>query len=217
MKNWENLKALFSALNEETEYLVLRNFEEFSDEKFLSSHPDIDFLCRDQQKIVQVTGAVPRGTAGDYTHCKIMVGGHEVFADMWTVGDGYYDSVWGLDMLKSRVLYENLCYVPDEKNYLYSLLYHSLVQKHQMSEDYKERIRKMSRNLGQKPVIRDHFRDHLESYMRAKGYHYTYPALPGGIANFENADRSLILKDRRRQMARVLYQIKKRIKKLLHR
>ena len=35
MKNWENLKALFSALNEETEYLVLRNFEEFSDEKFL--------------------------------------------------------------------------------------------------------------------------------------------------------------------------------------
>ena len=146
-----------------------------------------------------------------------MVGGHEVFADMWTVGDGYYDSVWGLDMLKSRVLYENLCYVPDEKNYLYSLLYHSLVQKHQMSEDYKERIRKMSRDLGQKPVIRDHFRDHLESYMREKGYHYTYPALPGGIANFENADRSLILKDRRRQMARVLYQIKKRIKKLLHR
>lgn len=53
--------------------------------------------------------------------------------------------VWGLDMLKSRVLYENLCYVPDEKNYLYSLLYHSLVQKHQMSEDYKERIRKMAR------------------------------------------------------------------------
>lgn len=44
MKNWENLKELFSALNEETEYLVLRNFEEFSDEKFLSSHPDIDFL-----------------------------------------------------------------------------------------------------------------------------------------------------------------------------
>lgn len=84
MKNWENLKELFSALNEETEYLVLRNFEEFSDEKFLSSHPDIDFLCRDQQKIVQVIGAVPRGTAGDYTHCKIMVDGHEVFADMWT-------------------------------------------------------------------------------------------------------------------------------------
>lgn len=96
MKNWENLKALFAALNEETEYLVLRNFEEFSDEKFLSSHPDIDFLCRDQQKIVQVTGAVREGQQVTITalqdYGRLV---HEVFCGYVTVGDGYYDMCMG--------------------------------------------------------------------------------------------------------------------------
>ncbi len=74
MKNWDNLKALFAALNEETEYLVLRNFEEFSDEKFLSSHPDIDFLCRDQQNLKPVI--VNKYSICSYYKCFVKKSNH---------------------------------------------------------------------------------------------------------------------------------------------
>lgn len=207
MKNWESLELLFDELNEKCDYLVLRNYEHLFEEGFLSEHPDIDFLCDDPQKFIGASGSVPRGDAKEPFSRKILVAGEEIPVDLRIPGDGYYDEPWERAMLAGRRKLGNGVYVMEETEYYYSLIYHALIQKHTLSEDYRLRLRLMGEKLGvsgDEPLLAQ-----LESYMRSHGYQYSCTE---GDMNLKGVDRSLIKREPAKRAARLLRRGRRRIK-----
>lgn len=200
---WRSLKEMFAALNDsDIEYLVLRNYEVLDDSEFLTDHPDIDLLCNDREKLIQLLGAFPRETERDRIHRAISVDGHTVPVDLRYAGDGYYDPKWEEDMLKSRVMYNDLCYVMSKENCYYSLLYHALIQKREIAPDYRIRLGALRKELD---IKEDADIKTLETYMKDKGYRYTYPEFAGAIFNIRNVDKSLIKRDPARMLKRFLH------------
>lgn len=209
MYNWESLQSFFSTLNNNAEYLVLRNYEVFFEGKlFNDKHPDIDILCHAPQQIIPYAKSVGRTKdKNDFTHQQVMINDKVVDLDIRFVGDGYYDKLWEIDMLKQRKKHLDFCYVMDDENYFYSLLYHALIQKNSISMDYQKRLEYMASKLpvefNDSPISIES----LQTFMRSKSYMYTYPLNPGTIANFSMVDKSLIKKDIIRIFNRFMYKM----------
>ena len=208
MKNWKSLNEFFEALNNSTDYLVLRNFEEFTEGKIVSDHPDIDVLCSNRDEFLEIVSSESRSIKEDKIHRRVIIEGKRVDLDVRHVGDGYYDTQWEQNMLSTKFLYNNFCYVMNTENYYYSLLYHALIQKYQISSDYKERLEKMAHGLDIEDATS---LSTLESFMAKQGYRYTYPVFPGGIANFRRVNKNMIEPNLTRRFNRLVYSIKKHI------
>lgn len=210
----ESIKVLFERINGlEINYIVLRNYEDLMADSFLGQHPDIDFLCDNRKVLVDAIDAKTKLDYDDGIHYLVEIGGIEVSIDIREVGDGYYDKKWEQDMLQSRVLFKELCYIPNKENYYYSLLYHALIQKDKVSEDYI----KIFRNIERELKIRDTFNhlDRLEAYMEMKNYQYVYPDDICVGFNIEKSKKNLIEKNHKKKSERDLVKAKKMIKRLL--
>ena len=149
-KNWTSIKSVFETLNKsECNYVVLRNFENMdSDEIFIKDHEDIDFLTDDRKKLINLLNAKSRRFIDNGIHYFILLNNVKVKIDIREVGDCYYDPKWEIDMLKNKVMSDLGCYVMDARNYFYSLTYHALLQKNNLSEDYKTKLLEMGKTLN---------------------------------------------------------------------
>lgn len=175
-KEWKDIWEVLKALNESCNYIILRNFEELEKGNMLmDEHDDIDFLCDDQQFMRELLGAVYRPITGNYDHFFICVGGRQVKIGIRYVGDLYYDTKWEQKMLEHRVWNQAGFYVMDEENYFYSLLYHALVQKKKLSEEYARRLKTMGSELKMLMESEEDFIRCLENYMLEKEYKVCYP------------------------------------------
>ncbi|MDD3772793.1 MAG: hypothetical protein PHC38_09080 [Weeksellaceae bacterium] len=180
---YKNIKEFVQALNvSEIPYLVIRNFENlYEKELYVDGHGDIDLLCADSKALAKKVNAIPKeyhlkNGKEDGTHYYIYIDGKYCNLDLRSVGDGYYCQEWEKDLLKNRVL-NNGFYVPAPKDYFYSLIYHSIFQKKEFSEDYRRRLKKMGQDLQiniEENKLGFYIR-HLEMYMRENGYTYVYP------------------------------------------
>jgi hypothetical protein len=216
MKNWESLFDFFNVLNSNVEYVVLRNYEDFLEGKFNVEHPDIDVLCRDSEEFIRHAKSISRSkNKNDLIHQKVLIQDKFVALDVRYVGDGYYDESWEEDMINKRVLLNDFCYVLDDENYYFSLLYHALVQKWELSKDYQIRLEHMANHLLKEVNCSPYSLDLLQSYMRKKGYLFTYPVYLGGIANFKGVDKDLIKVDRTRPFRKMVYLLKKKINRIV--
>ena len=217
MKNWESLNAFFRVLNEKVAYLVLRNYEDFLDGGFSTIHPDIDILCLDSKEFIQIAESVNRtGNINDLIHQQVMIADELVSIDVRHVGDGYYDETWEKKMLSNRKLKNDFCYVLDDQDYFYSLLYHALIQKKKISNDYEQRLEKMASELSIKTTFRPVSLETLQLYMRDNNYFFTYPENPTGIANFSKVDKTMIKKDPKKQLERIISQLMKILKRIIN-
>lgn len=189
---FNDLSDIFETIAD-LDYVVLRNYEEFEDMNFLSSHPDIDILCRDRNQIIQKLALLPRRRKDDGIHYYVMLAETKVAVDLRCVGDGYLDAKWEDRILQSKVQHKNF-YVMDGYNYFYSLLYHVIVQKHVVAEDYVRRLRDMSRQLSVDFHL-DKKEECLDAFMEEKHYQYTYPEYHGTIFNVAKVRQSLVEKN----------------------
>lgn len=174
MINWSNIREAFEILNKECFYLVLRNFEEFFDDILIEGHNDIDVLCanrREQKKMVKILGAVPRIGIDNGIHYKFLYMGKEVALDIRTVGDGYYDRNWQINMLKNRIYNPIGFYTMNNEDYYYSLIYHAIYQKKFLSEEYLMRLRNMGNNTQNYTQL--DFEKVLLEFMKRKQYYFT--------------------------------------------
>lgn len=182
-KSFQEVIDIFHSNN--VKYVILRNYDNLlTSQLYLNGHSDVDILCEDSFEIVKLLGAycyedLSPKLYNDGTHYYIYIKGNRVKLDLRHVGDGYYCTLWEKDMLQTRVLSPLGFYVPNETNMLYSILYHSLIQKKEISNDYLNEIKlcfsrfniKLSNNIDEKKQ----FISVLESFMRSKGYFYSYP------------------------------------------
>lgn len=195
----------FSLLNKAgIEYVVLRNFENLADSKafLLEGHPDIDILCRDSQAIVRALDAqTPHKDIppfkGDGTHYFIYVGEKKVSLDLRYVGDGYYCKSWEEDMLARKESYGDF-FVMCPEDYFYSLVYHAILQKKELSQEYKVRLTEMAAKINVHVGKADSssFLAELQRFMKEKGYQFEYAVDQTVPCRFQLVDPEMILPNR---------------------
>ncbi len=183
LHNYKNIEEVFKSLNAaNVNYLVLRNWENLLDPQiYVGGHGDIDILCEDSRDIVSVLNAESYAAKdippykGDGTHYFIYVNKERVYLDLRHIGDDYYCEKWERDLLKNKI--KNLCfYVMRPKDYFFTLIYHSILQKKSFSQEYHNRLINMAKGLGidSRNGSQTDFLNILMMYMRDNGYKFRY-------------------------------------------
>jgi len=138
---WETIESVFLEANKCCNYVVMRNYEKLENEVD-ALHPDIDVLCDDRGLFVRMINGIPTTNSPYRAQYYVYVGIKKIFFDVRSVNDNYYDARWSRDILRSRSSYNNL-YVPSKKNYFFSLIYHALLHKSELTQDYSDRLTNM--------------------------------------------------------------------------
>lgn len=182
-RGWDSMGALFSALNETSLYVVLRNFENLPTQYRVESHGDVDLLVGDFWESTLAANATPVFRGEGLVQQRVVIGGSVVPFDFRYVGDGYYDEKWQRQILASRQMKAGV-YVPDLTNYFYSLLYHAAVHKPAIASDYAKRLCAQAESLGiplgAGTSLGDpkYTRRILREYLSKSGYRFTRPHDP---------------------------------------
>lgn len=178
---WNDIEELFYVLNNTINYVVLRNFEPLPDEYTMESHGDIDLLVNDYIETVYVTNSKKVFRPSYRVHHEVEIKNEKVRFDFRFIGDNYYDKKWELNILKGRIVKSDIFYIPSSEDYFYSLLYHGLVHKQTLGLDYRERLMRMSTEMGISSVTSETFNNAeaakklLTDYLCLQGYSFTEP------------------------------------------
>ena len=170
-RSWENINQLFYVLNSTINYVILRNFESLPTVYPLADKGDIDLLVENYNKTYLIMNAKPVCSEDYRVQNEVNIAGQIVRFDIRFVGDHYYDDLWEKKILKNKKLntmgFYNLC----DEDYFYTLLYHAIVHKPVICDDYRQRLTKMGNNLG----ITNIDQNTLDEYMEKMKYRYTRP------------------------------------------
>jgi hypothetical protein len=166
---WPSLTELFNALNHANiEYVVLRNFDGMPENYYSESHGDIDLLVNcDPKEVAFVINASPVFKQKYRVHYKVNIDNESIRFDIRHVGDNYYDKHWEKTILKNRI-FKGSFFIPCTEDLKYSLLYHALIHKKNIANDYNLKLSKMGFTL-------DNYKDDLQKFMEIKGYEIVEP------------------------------------------
>jgi len=185
---WRNLEHIFYILNETVDYAVLRNFEGLPNEVVVDEHTDIDILVDDMQNFISVLeGAKLRDNIFKIRVYADIQGVEALFHCKY-IGDDYYDKKWQREILKTRIKNDKGIFIPNNKEYFYSLLYHALYQKTYVSNTYKPIFEELMSKLDIKPDTSvENLKKIMEKYLVDNNYKITQP--------YENLDPDLQVSD----------------------
>ena len=177
---WESIEEFFYVLNNTIDYVVMRNFECLPNEYNMESHGDIDLLVSNYAECVYVTNAKNVFKSKRRVHNEVRIGKENVLFDFRYLGDQYYDEKWEKKILETKLMTDNGFYRPDAKEYFYSLLYHGMVHKPALSDDYRERLILLGEVVGIKNLSETDFDNAsvnaiLSDYLNINSYTYTEP------------------------------------------
>lgn len=137
---WFSLNELFYILNNTIEYVILRGSRELISDSFTDTHRDVDIFVTDYQN----TKYIINGVSDCNTfrpHERIIINNKTYYIDIWRANYNYFDPSWSNIFLKNKKSRDGY-FVLDDYNDFYLLLYHCLIIKGRITEDYKERIEK---------------------------------------------------------------------------
>lgn len=189
MKNYKSISNLFEELKN-TNYLVMRNYEEFENDNFLTDHPDIDLLCENVKDITSKLDCKPKGDKDDNLHYIVSIKNRVVPIDIRCIGDNYFDKSWQYNVLSRKTNYNGF-YVMDKTDYFYTLLYHACIHKKEFKKDYIEKLNSLAAECNIRFAFEERY-EILDNYLRNNGYLYVYPKAKSTNAYLENVDKKLI-------------------------
>lgn len=168
-RGWDSAEQMFEILNNTIRYAVLRNFQGFPRQLTLSGHEDVDFITDDYDNFVYLINARKVVPETYRVQHQILINGNHTFIDVRSTSDGYYDPKWAEDLLNERTLWNGL-YVPTGDRYFYALVYHALVHKWRISDDYLKLIKDEfgTDNLEEVSKL-------LRKFMKQEGYSFVEP------------------------------------------
>ena len=184
----ESLKELFAKLNNHCNYLVLRNWDDlFSEDVYEAGHADIDILCVDRASFVELTGARRIHKEKNRDNYIVPIDVKEIRFDVRWVGDGYYPASWEQEMLNSRVMNDAGVFIISEKDYFYSLAYHALLQKKELSVEYANKLNTVydSFNAEHDILSADDILQKLSLFLLDNNWAAEIPMDPGVFLNMQ--------------------------------
>lgn len=178
-KPWKDLAELFDFLREFKPFLVMRNFENLPDSCQLGPHSDIDIMTAAPAEFCRLLNLKRASRIPRRAVWRVRVADSYVNMDIRSPGDGYYPDKMAESMIESRIVNGNGIPVPGGKDYFYSLLYHALIHKYALSEEYRERLVKMARALSIFPQEKEDEKTFLlrllHDYMKDNAYSFVEP------------------------------------------
>lgn len=178
-KQWNKVSDMFYALNNCTNYAILRNYEALPNEIYENDHNDIDLICDSLEDVAYVLNAKPTCEETYRVQYQAQVEGRIAYFDLRHIGDNYYYEELEKNILKERTYNEKGFYTLSKENYFYTLLYHALIHKNEFKIDYKEKLMKMQ--------IEEVEMEALKKWMIKKEYIIVVPNDKTVIFNKENA------------------------------
>lgn len=173
MKSWNSMREFFSSVNDKVDYVVLRNYELIGQEKLIKNYGDFDVLCTDRNEFIKRSGAEIIIDDDNRVHTNVNIGVNKITLDLRTVGDGYYDVKWQRHMLKNKRMFKGICYVLDDEDYFYSLVFHSIFQKRYISYDYQKDLVIMAKKRGISVECAGELKEYLIEFLEKNGYEIT--------------------------------------------
>ena len=135
-----SIEEAFEELNQEgIQWLLMRNWESLEQELISQDHGDVDLLVDRFFLTIKALRAKCINFADGRVQYTVRINNKNIPFDIRYVGDDYYDRFWQEDMLDKRVEFGKF-YVMDKNNYFYSLLYHGLIHKPFLSEEYRAKL-----------------------------------------------------------------------------
>ena len=167
---WASIEELLQAIELVTKYVVLRNFEHFP--KILSndSHPDIDIMVEDFDAALSVIGGSAPDVENGRVNTTTKINGQIYNIDVRSVGDNYYPLKIQKLTLKNRQQH-SWGYSPNTEETPFLLLYHALIHKESLSQDYATKLAKIF-HLNQDINLQQNLENKLFSWMK---YHKINP------------------------------------------
>lgn len=162
---WKDVHQVFYILNETVEYLVLRNFSGLYSTRERLIHNDVDILTTNRFLAQLALNSRPLYKSKRRVRNIVTIGSQDIFFDIRYIGDNYYCEAWERDMIGGRYLDSNGYYRPSAEHFLYALLYHALLHKKIVGEDYKAIFREAFPSCND-----DQLRKILSEYLSIHGY-----------------------------------------------
>ena len=161
IKNIGDVKKL---LNQFFNYVVLRNFDSFYNNENYSS---VDILCDSRSQIIRLMGAQSAKNSRSQVLFKIDNSEKPLYFDLRQIDDSYYPLNWQLQMLKNRIFDKDLnVYKISKIDEYYSLIYHTIIHKDNVSPDYIAKINKIYNDLVGRRADEKNFVSHVLSLKR---------------------------------------------------
>lgn len=196
---WINFEQLIKVLNQTCNYVFIRNFEKFPQDYYEENHNDIDMLVENKEKIRIIINSKPSTKYKYRVRETVQINEKEIFFDLRYVGDSYYCRQWEEEILNTRVLSDKGFYIPNKINYFYSLLYHALIHKKEISVDYLERFKYLNHagNFGIRSYDRRELLKVLDEFITSQEYYYSEPSDLSVMYNLESiSSKDISLKRR---------------------
>lgn len=165
---WNSLKEFFECLNHsEIKYVSLRKNENLPN-GFIDGDKDIDILCENKEEFVRIFCLKKRslGISG----YKLLMLNDEIPIDIRFKGDYYFDTSWEQKILDNREMNTNGIYVMDKENQNYTIIYHIITQKENISSYYEKYLKDNGFLKEYDKII-----DFLSFYMNKNGYLFHKP------------------------------------------
>lgn len=172
-------------------YVILRNYEKYPD-KIDPNHEDVDILTDDRKKMVDKLKAC-KLYANSMNHYYVSLQNKRLILDIREVGDEYYPSLWEKDILATKMEYNGM-FIPNEENHYYCLLYHLLIHKKTVGEDYVAFFRDAKEATGPSAYNckRKKMADVLTKFMLERKYYIGNPEDEDLLLNFDDIPGCII-------------------------
>lgn len=165
---WKSLEQVFYVMNHTVKYVMLRNFEGLPESFYVGEHADIDLLTDHFENLKRLLKGKPVFSKKYRVQYMVKIAGHPIQFDLRYIGDGYYDERWESAILNHRIK-RNKIYIPDDYHYKYMTLYHALVHKIVIADDYINRLDDMfGEDLWNENVLNRFLMKHDYRYVEPK-------------------------------------------------
>jgi|GEM_PF-3178893 len=187
---WESIQQLFYVLNNTVRYAVMRGYGELSSGEFIN-HGDTDIMTDDYENMNILLNAP---VYHNIRHkALISIKEQKYLLDIWdcsNTGRNYFDPVWVQEMLRTSINWNGL-QVLNPQNDFYCLLYHCLINKGYIADDYMKKLMRYKREFG---IIEEDWNKILVAFLRKMKYEIIRPTdteNPFRLSNLDIAEYAL--------------------------
>ncbi|MDC1225415.1 hypothetical protein N8Z92_04540 [Schleiferiaceae bacterium] len=142
LNGWDSLDELFTFLNYNITYVLLRGKNSL--DEVSKGNGDIDILTTNRLEFFKLCNANWRKIRRTSSpSCTILIANEEITFDVIEVGDNYFGREWEQVILNKRTLDGNV-FILDKENAFFTLLYHCLINKMNFPLKYLSELQLLS-------------------------------------------------------------------------